>query len=49
VHSSEQIKAFAAGLPSAHVVRLRNADHFIFRSNEAQVFREMNEFLEKLR
>jgi pimeloyl-ACP methyl ester carboxylesterase len=39
---------FEAGLPSAHVVRLPNADHFIFRSNETDVLREMNAFLAKL-
>ena len=43
-----QAEAFAAGVPSAHVVRLANADHYVFRSNEAEVIREMNAFLEKL-
>jgi pimeloyl-ACP methyl ester carboxylesterase len=43
-----QADAFAAGVPSAHVVRLPNADHYVFRSNEAEVIREMNTFLEKL-
>jgi pimeloyl-ACP methyl ester carboxylesterase len=47
-HTSEQADAFEAGLPSAHVVRLQNADHFVFNSNEAEVFREMNAFLAKL-
>jgi pimeloyl-ACP methyl ester carboxylesterase len=36
---------FEAGLPSAHVVRLPNADHAVFISNEADVFREMTRFL----
>ena len=40
--------AFAAGVPSAHVVRLPNADHYVFNSNEADVLREMNTFLAKL-
>ncbi len=40
--------AFAAGVPSAQVVRLPNADHYVFRSNEAEVFRAMNDFLDKL-
>jgi non-heme chloroperoxidase len=39
---------FAAGVPSARVVRLPNADHYVFRSNEAEVLREMNGFLAKL-
>ncbi|HEX2661658.1 MAG TPA: alpha/beta hydrolase [Candidatus Acidoferrum sp.] len=43
-----QAKAFENGIPSARVVRLRNADHYVFRSNEADVLREMNAFLEKL-
>jgi len=40
--------AFEAGVPSAKVVRLPNADHYVFRSNEADVFRAMNEFLDRL-
>jgi non-heme chloroperoxidase len=43
-----QADAFAAGVPSAHVVRLPNTDHYVFRSNEAEVIREMNTFLERL-
>lgn len=43
-----QADAFAAGVPFARVVRLPNADHYVFRSNEAEVIREMNTFLEKL-
>jgi non-heme chloroperoxidase len=43
-----QSKAFAAGVPTAHVVRIPNADHYVFNSNEADVIREMNEFLAKL-
>lgn len=40
--------AFAHGVPTAHVVRIANADHYIYRSNEAEVVREMNNFLAKL-
>jgi non-heme chloroperoxidase len=40
--------AFAAGVPSAQVVRLPNANHYVFNSNEAEVFRAMNDFLDKL-
>jgi non-heme chloroperoxidase len=40
-----QAKAFEAGLPNARVVRLENADHYVFRSNEADVLREMNAFI----
>jgi non-heme chloroperoxidase len=43
-----QADAFAAGVPSAHVVRFPNADHYVFNSNQADVIREMNDFLGKL-
>ena len=49
VRCTAQADAFAAGIPSAHVVRFPNADHYVFRSNEADVLREMNAFLAKLR
>jgi len=45
---SAQADAFAAGVPSAHVVRIPNADHYVFNSNEAEVLRDMNDFLAKL-
>jgi non-heme chloroperoxidase len=44
---SAQADAFAAGVPSAHVVRIPGGDHYIFNSNEADVVREMNAFREK--
>jgi pimeloyl-ACP methyl ester carboxylesterase len=43
--TSRQVNAFAAGIPSARIVRLPHAHHFVFRSNEADVLREMNAFL----
>jgi non-heme chloroperoxidase len=43
-----EIEAFQAGVPSAHVVRIPNANHFLFKSNEADVIREMNTFLGSL-
>ena len=46
--TSAQANAFEAGVPSARVVRLPNADHFVFNSNEADVLREMNAFLSTL-
>ena len=46
--TGSQAKAFEIGLPSAHVVRLPNADHYVFRSSEADVLREMNAFLSGL-
>lgn len=41
-------KAFEKGLPSAKVTWLAHADHFVFRSNEADVLREMNAFINGL-
>ena len=38
-------KAFENGMAGSHVVRLAHANHFVFRSNEADVLREMNSFL----
>jgi non-heme chloroperoxidase len=40
--------SFEVGVPSAKVVRLPNADHHVFCSNEAAVLRAMNDFLDKL-
>jgi len=47
-HTSALANAFETGVPSAHVVRLPNADHYLFRSNEAEVLGEMNLFLARL-
>jgi len=46
--TSRQADAFAAGVPTAHIVRLANADHYVFRSNATDVIREMNAFLGNL-
>jgi non-heme chloroperoxidase len=43
-----QANAFETGNPFARVVRLANASHAVFLSNEADVLREMHEFLAKL-
>jgi pimeloyl-ACP methyl ester carboxylesterase len=40
-------KSFQSGLPSAHVVWLR-ANHFVFLSNEQDVVRETNTFIDSL-
>jgi pimeloyl-ACP methyl ester carboxylesterase len=34
--------------PNARVIRIANASHYIYRSNEAEVVREMNAFLDSL-
>ncbi|QNI38359.1 alpha/beta hydrolase [Edaphobacter sp. 4G125] len=44
----DQIAAFERQAPSAHVVRIPNADHYVFNSNEADVLREMNAFISTL-
>ena len=47
--TTKQAKAFEDGVPTAHVVRLRGADHYVYLSNEADVLREMKSFLSTLR
>jgi len=46
--TGEQARAFERGLPSARVVRLPHANHYVFFSNETDVLREMNAFLASL-
>jgi non-heme chloroperoxidase len=48
VATGAQAKAFEKGVPSARVVRLPHANHYVFRSNEADVLREMNAFIATL-
>jgi non-heme chloroperoxidase len=43
-----QYAAFARQVPAAHVVRISHATHYVFRSNEADVLREMNSFIATL-
>ena len=38
-------KAFEVGIPTARVVRLPHANHYVFLSNEADVLREIRAFL----
>ena len=44
-----QVDSFAAANPSIHVVRLANARHALWMSNEADVIREMNAFMDGLK
>ena len=46
--TKRQAKAFEEGIPRAHVVRLRGADHYVYLSNEADVLREMKSFFSNL-
>jgi non-heme chloroperoxidase len=43
-----QVLAFEQAMPSAHVVRIAHANHYVFRSNEADVLREVNAFIAAL-
>jgi pimeloyl-ACP methyl ester carboxylesterase len=43
-----QIKAFERQVPRARVVRLPHADHFVYRSNEDDVLREIRAFVATL-
>jgi pimeloyl-ACP methyl ester carboxylesterase len=40
-----QAVAFEKAGPHVHVVRIPHADHYVFRSNEADVLREINAFI----
>jgi pimeloyl-ACP methyl ester carboxylesterase len=44
-----QAIAFESALPTAKVVRIPHADHYVFRSNEADVLKEMNVFVAGLK
>ncbi|MGH9883977.1 MAG: alpha/beta fold hydrolase [bacterium] len=43
-----QAREFERGVPTARVVRIPNANHYVFRSNEAQVLSEMRAFISRL-
>jgi non-heme chloroperoxidase len=47
--TTRQADAFEKGVPTAHVVRIRGAHHYVYLSNEADVLREMKSFLSTLR
>ena len=47
-YTGTQAKAVQTGLPTSRVVQLPNADHYVFQSNESDVLREMNAFLNSL-
>ena len=44
-NTAAQVNAFEAGVPSARVVRVPHAGHYIFQSNETDVLREIKAFL----
>jgi pimeloyl-ACP methyl ester carboxylesterase len=43
-----EIAAFTRQVPSAHVVRIPHGTHYVFRSNEADVLREIDAFIATL-
>ena len=45
---SARAESFARGVPTARVVRIPNADHYVYPSNEPQVIDEMKKFLSTL-
>jgi non-heme chloroperoxidase len=47
--TERQAKAIEDAVPTAHVVKLPGAHHYVFLSNEADVLREMRAFLSRLR
>lgn len=47
--TESQAKSFEKGVPTARVVRLPGAHHYVYLSNEADVLREMRAFLSGLR
>ena len=47
--AAKQVEAFEHGLPKAHVVRIPNAHHYVFMTNEADVLREMRAFMAQIK
>ena len=45
----KQLTTFEEGIPHARVVRIPNADHYIFVTNEAEVLQQMRTFLSTLK
>jgi non-heme chloroperoxidase len=43
--AQNQAEAFKSQVPGAYVVLVPNTDHYLFRTNEADVVREINEFV----
>ena len=48
IATEAQAKAFETGVPSSRVVRIANASHAVFKSDEAEVLREMHAFIDRL-
>ena len=48
-YTQKQAEAIREAVHTAHVIAIRNANHFVFVSNEGDVLREMQAFLATLR
>ena len=46
--TERQAKAIEEAVPKAHVVRIPNANHYVYLSNQAEVLKEMRAFISKL-
>ena len=46
--TAKQIDAFKTAVPSATIVRLPNADHYVFNSNEVEVLQSIDVFMAKV-
>jgi non-heme chloroperoxidase len=44
-----QVDAFEVQVPQARIIRIENADHYLFQSKEAEVLRDVNDFIEGLK
>ena len=43
-----QVEAFEVQVPQARIVRIANADHYVFQTNEADVVRNIGSFISSL-
>jgi pimeloyl-ACP methyl ester carboxylesterase len=41
----KQARAIEEAVPTAHVIRIANANHFVYLSNQPEVLREMRAFI----
>jgi non-heme chloroperoxidase len=44
-----QAHAFEVQVPQARIIRIENADHYLFQSKEAEVLRDVNDFIASLK
>jgi len=44
-----QVRAFEVQVPQARIIRIENADHYLFQSKEAQVLHDVQDFIAALK